>query len=579
MDENMNENANENTNEIMNENMNENMNEKTSFSRRTAVWAVSSIAAVAAFFTTIWFAMEAAVIDWLFSLSYDYYEQETADVVKNTLKSFSRGNSVKQMIQIAVVMGIVTLAAIVVSIITSGKKSEGKVRLAPGDRCFGEIQVFGGILAGCAYYPAVLLMIAGITGSQKFLPGRITRSLIDNTASLDGGITWNQIVDRTGGITKIVSPWFALTMGILMVIAITVFELWVIQSITRKLKNRSFWKNTIIGKLLFAGRNLFQRSTKTQLKIMGLALAMIILSAVFPVGTIIAIVLVMWQLPKYLKRFSDIEKAAEQTASGDLTVEMPRLYNGDELDRLSASINSISDATKIAVDKELKNQKMKTDLITNVSHDLKTPLTSMVTYVDLLKNEGLQSENAEEYLDIISQKTERLRRLTLDLFDAAKASSGDLPVKIGRVDLASLASQSVGEFSDDFQSRNLQVIMGGEDSVNVMADGRYLWRVMENLLNNIRKYAMEGTRVYIDLSSEGGMGKISVKNMSSTQLNVPAEELVQRFARGDESRTTEGSGLGLAIAKDLTALMKGQLKITVDGDLFKAEVMLPLAED
>ena len=486
MDENMNETTNVNTNEIMNENM----NEKTSFSRRTAVWAVSSIAAVATFFTTIWFAMEAAVTDWLFSLSYDHYEQGTADVVKNTLKSFSRGNSVKQMIQIAVVMGIVTLAAIVVSIITSGKKSEGKVRLAPGDRCFGEIQVFGGILAGCAYYPAVLLMIAGITGSQKFLPGRITRSLIDNTASLDGGITWNQIVDRTGGITKIVSPWFALTMGILMVIAITVFELWVIQSITRKLKNRSFWKNTIIGKLLFAGRNLFQRSTKTQLKIMGLALAMIILSAVFPVGTIIAIVLVMWQLPKYLKRFRDIEKAAEQTASGDLTVEMPRLYNGDELDRLSASINSISDATKIAVDKELKNQKMKTDLITNVSHDLKTPLTSMVTYVDLLKNEGLQSENAEEYLDIISQKTERLRRLTLDLFDAAKASSGDLPVKIGRVDLASLASQSVGEFSDDFQSRNLQVIMGGEDSVNVMADGRYLWRVMENLLNNIRKYAM-----------------------------------------------------------------------------------------
>ena len=575
MDENMNENANENTNEIMNENM----NEKPSFSRRTAVWAVSSIAAVAAFFTTIWFAMEAAVTDWLFSLSYDYYEQDTADVVKNTLKSFSRGNSVKQMIQIAVVMGIVTLAAIVFSIITSGKKSEGKVRLAPGDRCFGEIQVFGGILAGCAYYPAVLLMIAGITGSQKFLPGRITRSLIDNTASLDGGITWNPIVDRAGGIIKIVSPWFALTMGILMVIAITVFELWVIQSITRKLKNRSFWKNTIIGKLLFAGRNLFQRSTKTQLKIMGLALAMIILSAFFPVGTIIAIVLVMWQLPKYLKRFRDIEKAAEQTASGDLTVEMPRLYNGDELDRLSASINSISDATKIAVDKELKNQKMKTDLITNVSHDLKTPLTSMVTYVDLLKNEGLQSENAEEYLDIISQKTERLRRLTLDLFDAAKASSGDLPVKIGRVDLASLASQSVGEFSDDFQSRNLQVIMGGEDSVNVMADGRYLWRVMENLLNNIRKYAMEGTRVYIDLSAEGGMGKISVKNMSSTQLNVPAEELVQRFARGDESRTTEGSGLGLAIAKDLTALMKGQLKITVDGDLFKAEVMLPLAED
>ena len=575
MDENMNETTNVNTNEIMNENM----NEKTSFSRRTAVWAVSSIAAVATFFTTIWFAMEAAVTDWLFSLSYDHYEQGTADVVKNTLKSFSRGNSVKQMIQIAVVMGIVTLAAIVVSIITSGKKSEGKVRLAPGDRCFGEIQVFGGILAGCAYYPAVLLMIAGITGSQKFLPGRITRSLIDNTASLDGGITWNQIVDRTGGITKIVSPWFALTMEILMVIAITVFELWVIQSITRKLKNRSFWKNTIIGKLLFAGRNLFQRSTKTQLKIMGLALAMIILSAVFPVGTIIAIVLVMWQLPKYLKRFRDIEKAAEQTASGDLTVEMPRLYNGDELDRLSASINSISDATKIAVDKELKNQKMKTDLITNVSHDLKTPLTSMVTYVDLLKNEGLQSENAEEYLDIISQKTERLRRLTLDLFDAAKASSGDLPVKIGRVDLASLASQSVGEFSDDFQSRNLQVIMGGEDSVNVMADGRYLWRVMENLLNNIRKYAMEGTRVYIDLSSEEGMGKISVKNMSSTQLNVPAEELVQRFARGDESRTTEGSGLGLAIAKDLTALMKGQLKITVDGDLFKAEVMLPLAED
>ena len=286
--------------------------------------------------------------------------------------------------------------------------------------------------------------------------------------------------------------------------------------------------------------------------------------------------LILWQVPKLLRRFHDIQTAAAQAASGDLDVSIPRNYSGDDLDRLSEDINAISGATRLAVEKELKNQKMKTDLITNVSHDLKTPLTSVVTYVDLLKKEGLGSENAPEYLDIIDQKANRLQHLTLDLFDAAKASSGDLPVELQSVDLVSMVNQAAGEFDDDLKKRDLELIINSPEKVQVMADGRYLWRVMENLLSNIRKYAMQGSRVYIDVSSDDKCGIVSVKNMSQERLNISADQLMERFTRGDESRTTEGSGLGLSIAKDLTSLMGGRLKITVDGDLFKAEVYLPL---
>lgn len=230
----------------------------------------------------------------------------------------------------------------------------------------------------------------------------------------------------------------------------------------------------------------------------------------------------------------------------------------------------------------------------------------MVSYIDLLKKEGLDSPNAPEYLDILDQKTERLRKLTEDLFEAAKASSGAMPVNLETVDLLSLVNQSMGEMSARIEASSLDFILNAEkDRYYVRADGQLLYRVVENLIVNVLKYAQEGSRVYIDIkeplagrgakygsaagvqdaaSAQGaGTGRsemvvLEIKNMSKQQLNINADELMERFKRGDDSRTTEGSGLGLAIAKDLVKLMDGWFEIAIDGDLFKARVVLNKAD-
>ncbi|OPY57820.1 MAG: Alkaline phosphatase synthesis sensor protein PhoR [Pelotomaculum sp. PtaU1.Bin035] len=230
---------------------------------------------------------------------------------------------------------------------------------------------------------------------------------------------------------------------------------------------------------------------------------------------------------------------------------------------------------------ELKNQRMKADLISNVSHDLKTPLTSIITYIDLLKQEGLDSLAAPKYLEILDQKSIRLKKLTEDLFDAAKASSGAIPVRFEKVDMLSLVNQGLGEMSDRIETSNLEFkINAQKEKYYIHADGQLLWRVVENLLGNVLKYAQEGSRVYIDLYEQNSKlvkspnVVLEIKNISKMELNIDADELMERFKRGDESRTTEGSGLGLAIAKDLVRLQNGRFEIKIDGDLFKAIVML-----
>ena len=202
----------------------------------------------------------------------------------------------------------------------------------------------------------------------------------------------------------------------------------------------------------------------------------------------------------------------------------------------------------------------------------------MVSYVDLLKKEGLDSENAPEYLRIIDEKTSRLQKLTEDLFEAAKASSGDIPVNMERIEMISIANQALAELEENLAQNNIDVVFTPKlESAYVMADGQLLWRVIENLLTNVSKYALPGSRAYVDISQESDKIRLEVKNMSRDQLNISADELMERFKRGDESRNTEGSGLGLAIARDLTNLMNGSFDILIDGDLFKATVELNIA--
>lgn len=250
---------------------------------------------------------------------------------------------------------------------------------------------------------------------------------------------------------------------------------------------------------------------------------------------------------------------------------------------LAEAANHIGDGIHAAVETSMKDEKMKADLITNVSHDIKTPLTSIINYVDLLKRENIQDEKVKGYIEVLDEKSQRLKQLTVDLVEASKISSGNVTYEVNRINYAELINQAVGEFEDRFAEKNLTVITDlNADNPYVMADARHTWRVMENLFINVCKYAMPGTRVYINLYLEEitkiNFAIMSVRNISAQELNISADELTERFIRGDKSRTTEGSGLGLSIAKSLTEGQKGKFGIYLDGDLFKVSVALPSAE-
>lgn len=247
---------------------------------------------------------------------------------------------------------------------------------------------------------------------------------------------------------------------------------------------------------------------------------------------------------------------------------------------LALSVNSIGKGIKEAVEISMKDERMKADLITNVSHDIKTPLTSIINYVDLLKREQVGSEKARDYIRVLDEKSQRLKQLTDDLVEASKITSGTISLHFERINLTELMNQTIGEFSEKFDEKNLVTVMNvNTGNVVVEADSRRIWRVMENLFNNIYKYAMPGTRVYVSMDQVGKEERVqvSIKNISENYLNCKPEELTERFIRGDESRTTEGSGLGLSIAKSLTLAQGGTFEIELDGDLFKVFLTFPLA--
>lgn len=278
------------------------------------------------------------------------------------------------------------------------------------------------------------------------------------------------------------------------------------------------------------------------------------------------------------KALKDITEGAKRIRSGEQSTNIPP-QKIPEFRELSEIIESIADGLKHAVSSRVKAERMKAELITNVSHDLKTPLTSIITYVDLLKNEELTSQNSQKYLDIIDKKSQRLKTLTEDLFEAAKASSGSIAVNPEEINIVSLINQGLGELSDKIQASGLNFRTNfSSDKLLVMADGRLLWRVIENLISNALKYAMPNSRVYIETSDVNDNVVVSIKNISAYELNIPPDELMERLKRGDSSRNSEGSGLGLSIARSLTEIQGGSFSINIDGDLFKATVVIPKAK-
>lgn len=249
------------------------------------------------------------------------------------------------------------------------------------------------------------------------------------------------------------------------------------------------------------------------------------------------------------------------------------------LKKVGAAVNNLSDGLNLALTEAVKGEKMKTELITNVSHDLKTPLTSIINYVELLKRDDISPTDRQKYIEVLSTKSHRLKVLIEDLTEVSKISSGNITITPVKMDLVEMIEQVVGENSDRLSQNNISVEVTCSNSVYVYADGRYSWRIIENLLSNVRKYAMPHTRAYINVLQSGDFGVVIIKNISLERLNISPEKLMERFVRGNEARSGEGSGLGLSIAQNLAELQGGKFYIDIDGDLFKASVFLPLYKD
>lgn len=295
----------------------------------------------------------------------------------------------------------------------------------------------------------------------------------------------------------------------------------------------------------------------------------ILLYFIFKIVEVVALVAVLYYMQQ-------LHEGSKRVAYGDMSHPIDTSKMLWKFREHGENINKVSDGIAAAVKERMKSEHFKTELITNVSHDIKTPLTSIINYVDLIKKEDIQDEKVQEYIDVLDRQSARLKKLIEDLMEASKASTGNLTVNWEECDLDVLLTQLIGEFEERLAKNQLEVIVNKPDNpVKLMTDGKHIWRVLDNLLNNACKYSLPNTRVYVTLSQEGGYIKITFKNISKEALNIPSEELMERFVRGDSSRNTEGSGLGLSIAQSLTELMKGNMKLEIDGDLFKVTLLFP----
>lgn len=430
-------------------------------------------------------------------------------------------------------------------------------------------------------------------------------------------LTFAFIITEVLGIVLLIAIFEETVFGLaiipilLIIVAVLISVLlgWCMSLATR-IKLGKWWKNTVIYRLIVIAKKLlkflFKKLKvlfklflkflskvplvwKTALIVAGVSLANLILTkeaydfyyaninyqfllawAIFSAVVGVAVLYCAIVLKK-------LQEASKALADGDLSYQVDTSKMFGDFKEYGESLNSISNGMAIAVEERMKSERMKTELITNVSHDIKTPLTSIINYTDLISKEPCDNKNINEYLSVLLRQSERLKRLIDDLVEASKASTGNLEVNLAPCEANILLTQIVGEYTEKIQNKNLELITTQpESTIMIMADGRRLWRVFDNLMNNICKYSQGGTRVYLSLEKQGNEAVITFKNTSSTALNISADELMERFVRGDSSRNTEGNGLGLSIAKSLTELQNGKLELTIDGDLFKVILKFPV---
>ena len=354
-------------------------------------------------------------------------------------------------------------------------------------------------------------------------------------------------------------------------------------SLIKRIKGRNLWKNSllrVIVRFIYKIYDNRKKTTKTVLLLCGFFLvqgiAVLFRNGVTMLLVLLADVGVFYVVLNGLLLKEKLKKGIEEIALGNMEYQIPlQGLRGENL-KLAEMINGIANGFHMAVEEAMKNERLKTDLITNVSHDIKTPLTSIINYVAILKQSDIADPKIQGYLDILEAKAQRLKTLTEDVVEASKVSSGNISLEYMDVDLVEMIQQTEGEMAEKFEARNLKMIVNlpAEPAV-VHVDGRRMWRVLENIFGNAAKYAMPGTRVYADLKLEEDTVDLSLKNVFEHQLNISADELTERFIRGDLSRSSEGSGLGLSIAQSLTTMQGGTFNLYLDGDLFRVNIRFP----
>ena len=375
-------------------------------------------------------------------------------------------------------------------------------------------------------------------------------------------------------------------------------------SLVRRMKGHNLWSDTLIMSIAGSVKEKWMESIRANrnsmthnwgiyliylvinLVLVCIAFLFLLYSNVEILGVLILLVAFafdMWVgyiLMRNINERFHIINGINRIREGEISYQVTEEMHGEN-QVLAEAVNNIGDGIRKAVETSMKDERMKADLITNVSHDIKTPLTSIINYVDLLKREDIQDEKVKGYIEVLDNKTQRLKQLTEDLVEASKISSGNISYVFERINLTELTNQAIGEFSEKFETKGLKVVdnLSGQ-SAFIEADSRRMWRVIENLFNNVYKYALPNTRIYLTMVQETVGEKdyvsLSVKNISAQPLNIDASELTERFIRGDVSRSTEGSGLGLSIAKNLTEAQQGKFEIYLDGDLFKVTLTFPM---
>ena len=372
----------------------------------------------------------------------------------------------------------------------------------------------------------------------------------------------------------------------------------IFDTVVKRIKSKTFWKTTLTGKLIIMllkpihkfenfiqevrGTSKYFSNTIKKFIIffcieVFLAFIVFVLfhsdALLFLLLEFILVAIFILRIIKAISDYDKIQTKLKEMYEGNNQTQLNEEEFIPEFHQSVSYLNDISNGLENAIQDRMKSERLKTELITNVSHDIKTPLTSIINYVDLIKQENIQNEKVNEYIGILDNKSQRLKKLIEDLVEASKVSTGNVKLNLEKINIVELINQAVGEFEDKFESKGLDIVINSnENEIFIMADSRYMYRIIENLFSNISKYALGNSRVYIDLVKENGKVYIKMKNISKEKLNIPAEELMQRFVRGDKSRTTEGSGLGISIAQNLTEIQNGKFNLIVDGDLFKVEL-------